>query len=266
MLARMNARAVILVLLPIVAAAAALAAAAESAQSLQAQVVGINSGDTLTVLDADYERHKVRLAGIDAPGEGPALRRTGAAAAGSHAARQECSCRMGLEGSQGASGREALACNARRRDRRRGVGPARRGPGVALPAIRERAVGRRPPPLRVRRATGPRQPDRPLERYRSCSTLGLAAWCEWRSRQGVGLSTPIWNQVAGPPVSARQPRTRPCRSVPSRSGRRSASPPRSLPEVWRRSHPRGPEPRTPPGTRLAPGSAATHPGSSVRSP
>jgi endonuclease YncB( thermonuclease family) len=36
-------------------------------QSFEARVVAIHSGDTVTVLDRNLERHKVRLAGIDAP-------------------------------------------------------------------------------------------------------------------------------------------------------------------------------------------------------
>ncbi len=42
-------------------------------------------------------------------------------------------------------------------------------------------------------------------------------------------------------------RTRPCRSVPSRRGRRSASPPRSLPAAWRHRPSRPPARRTPRG-------------------
>lgn len=40
---------------------------AASAYSLTGAVVKIVDGDTLYVLDANYEQHKVRLAGIDAP-------------------------------------------------------------------------------------------------------------------------------------------------------------------------------------------------------
>ncbi len=37
------------------------------ADSLTGEVVKITDGDTLYVLDANYEQHKIRLAGIDAP-------------------------------------------------------------------------------------------------------------------------------------------------------------------------------------------------------
>jgi endonuclease YncB( thermonuclease family) len=38
-----------------------------SADTYTGRVVGISDGDTITVLDADYHQHKVRLIGIDAP-------------------------------------------------------------------------------------------------------------------------------------------------------------------------------------------------------
>ncbi len=38
-----------------------------SADSLTGKVVKITDGDTLYVLDANYQQHKIRLAGIDAP-------------------------------------------------------------------------------------------------------------------------------------------------------------------------------------------------------
>ena len=40
---------------------------ATSADSLTGKVVKITDGDTLYVLDANHEQHKIRLAGIDAP-------------------------------------------------------------------------------------------------------------------------------------------------------------------------------------------------------
>jgi len=40
---------------------------AVSADSLTGKVVRITDGDTLYVLDANYQQHKIRLAGIDAP-------------------------------------------------------------------------------------------------------------------------------------------------------------------------------------------------------
>ncbi len=38
-----------------------------SADSLTGKLVKITDGDTLYVLDANYNEHKIRLAGIDAP-------------------------------------------------------------------------------------------------------------------------------------------------------------------------------------------------------
>ncbi len=40
---------------------------AASADTLTGKVVKITDGDTLYVLDVNYEQHKIRLAGIDAP-------------------------------------------------------------------------------------------------------------------------------------------------------------------------------------------------------
>ena len=37
------------------------------AETITGRVVGVADGDTITVLDADKVRHKIRLAGIDAP-------------------------------------------------------------------------------------------------------------------------------------------------------------------------------------------------------
>ncbi len=37
------------------------------ADSLTGKVIKITGGDTLYVLDANYQQHKIRLAGIDAP-------------------------------------------------------------------------------------------------------------------------------------------------------------------------------------------------------
>ena len=44
-----------------------LAAPIAFADSLTGKVVKITDGDTLTILDANYKEHKIRLAGIDAP-------------------------------------------------------------------------------------------------------------------------------------------------------------------------------------------------------
>ncbi|MBU1235402.1 MAG: thermonuclease family protein [Gammaproteobacteria bacterium] len=38
-----------------------------SGDNAATHVVGVTDGDTITILDADREQHKVRLAGIDAP-------------------------------------------------------------------------------------------------------------------------------------------------------------------------------------------------------
>jgi endonuclease YncB( thermonuclease family) len=38
-----------------------------SAETLTGTVVGVADGDTITVLDAHHEQHKIRVAGIDAP-------------------------------------------------------------------------------------------------------------------------------------------------------------------------------------------------------
>ena len=40
---------------------------ANAAEVLQALVVGVSDGDSITVLDADKHQHKIRLQGIDAP-------------------------------------------------------------------------------------------------------------------------------------------------------------------------------------------------------
>ena len=47
--------------------AAALAAVPALAQALEGRVVGIQDGDTLTVLDGTQRQHRIRIAGIDAP-------------------------------------------------------------------------------------------------------------------------------------------------------------------------------------------------------
>ena len=38
-----------------------------SAETLTGRVVGVADGDTITVLDAHREQHRIRLGGIDAP-------------------------------------------------------------------------------------------------------------------------------------------------------------------------------------------------------
>lgn len=44
-----------------------LLASSAHAETLTGYVVGIADGDTITVLDANRQQHKIRLAGIDAP-------------------------------------------------------------------------------------------------------------------------------------------------------------------------------------------------------
>jgi len=46
---------------------------AVDAQTLQVRVVGVSDGDTVTVLDASKQQHKIRLSGIDAPESGQAF-------------------------------------------------------------------------------------------------------------------------------------------------------------------------------------------------
>jgi endonuclease YncB( thermonuclease family) len=47
--------------------AAALAAAPAYARDFGGRVVGIQDGDTVTILDASKQQHRIRIAGIDAP-------------------------------------------------------------------------------------------------------------------------------------------------------------------------------------------------------
>jgi len=48
-------------------ASALLFSAPNAADVLQGRVVGVADGDTITVLDASKQQHKIRFAGIDAP-------------------------------------------------------------------------------------------------------------------------------------------------------------------------------------------------------
>lgn len=50
----------------VLAAVLALAGLPASAYTIEGRVVGISDGDTITVLDAQHQQHKIRLAGIDA--------------------------------------------------------------------------------------------------------------------------------------------------------------------------------------------------------
>jgi endonuclease YncB( thermonuclease family) len=47
--------------------APALLIGAAHAETLTGRVVGVADGDTITVLDAERQQHKIRLGGIDAP-------------------------------------------------------------------------------------------------------------------------------------------------------------------------------------------------------
>ena len=47
-----------------------VAACTAAAATLEGKVVGVSDGDTITVLSADRQQHKIRLAGIDAPEKG----------------------------------------------------------------------------------------------------------------------------------------------------------------------------------------------------
>jgi endonuclease YncB( thermonuclease family) len=51
----------------LVTAALVLASLAAQADTTEGHVVGVSDGDTITVLDAQRQQHKIRLAGIDAP-------------------------------------------------------------------------------------------------------------------------------------------------------------------------------------------------------
>lgn len=44
-----------------------------NAETLNGYVVGISDGDTITVVDANRQQYKIRLAGIDAPEKGQAF-------------------------------------------------------------------------------------------------------------------------------------------------------------------------------------------------
>ncbi len=49
---------------------AAIRSVAASADVFEGRVVGVTDGDTITILDAQRQQHKIRLAGIDAPEKG----------------------------------------------------------------------------------------------------------------------------------------------------------------------------------------------------
>ncbi len=51
----------------------ALATSLANAAPLEGRVVGISDGDTITLLDAAKQQHKIRLSGIDAPESGQAF-------------------------------------------------------------------------------------------------------------------------------------------------------------------------------------------------
>jgi endonuclease YncB( thermonuclease family) len=54
-------------LISVLIVVAMLVAAPASAETLVGKVVGVSDGDTVSVLDATKTKHKIRLAGIDAP-------------------------------------------------------------------------------------------------------------------------------------------------------------------------------------------------------
>ena len=51
----------------------ALALSSPAWADVTGKVVGVADGDTVTVLDASKQQHKIRLAGIDAPEKGQAF-------------------------------------------------------------------------------------------------------------------------------------------------------------------------------------------------
>jgi endonuclease YncB( thermonuclease family) len=53
--------------LPLLAVVLLLIASATQATTLMGRIVGVADGDSVTVLDANLEQHKIRLQGIDAP-------------------------------------------------------------------------------------------------------------------------------------------------------------------------------------------------------
>lgn len=60
----------LLIAICLVAIVLAMLAITASADTLTGRVVGIADGDTLTLLDATNNQHKIRLAGIDSPEKG----------------------------------------------------------------------------------------------------------------------------------------------------------------------------------------------------
>jgi endonuclease YncB( thermonuclease family) len=47
-----------------------LGACTAASATLEGKVIGVADGDTITILTADHQQHKIRLAGIDAPEKG----------------------------------------------------------------------------------------------------------------------------------------------------------------------------------------------------
>jgi endonuclease YncB( thermonuclease family) len=61
---------VVALFLALVACASAATSSAAPAQVLEARVIAVADGDTITVLDSNQVQHRIRLAGIDAPEKG----------------------------------------------------------------------------------------------------------------------------------------------------------------------------------------------------
>ena len=121
-----------------------------------ARVVGLSrpDGDTITVLDTDKRQHKIRINGIDAPEKGQAFgersRQSLAQMTHGKDARLECHktdrfarevCKVWVQ---------PLDCLRCGRDARRGPRADQRRASLVVQALRRRAVGRGPRPLRER--------------------------------------------------------------------------------------------------------------------
>ena len=169
----------------VLTALTSLATAAPVVNVLEARVVGVTDGDTVTVLDANKVQYKIRLAGIDAPEKdqpfGQRSKQSLSNAVMGKPVRVEWSKqdRYGrLVGKVWVTPVEPpLRPEPGRtlpQDPRRQPRPAHGRPRLALQGIREGAERGGPPPLRLRRTGSPRTQGRPLERTRPDPALGLA--------------------------------------------------------------------------------------------